>query len=179
LRNFHISPVFVGSTGIPLNISQTNEIPSSSQRPSGNTQLIKLAHPFVTGSSLQYFDSPQTDSSFPLTPSGPVYNTINGARTQIVATGFGNVSRNSIRAPGQVDFDASVSKDFRLYRHLNFQFRVDAFNVINHTNFSLPNTALIVSAIGSTASFANSSNFGKITKTNPNREMQVSARFFF
>ena len=121
LRGFHISPVFVGSTGIPLNISQTSEIPSSSQRPNGNPQLLKLAHPLVTGSSLQYFDSPQTDSNFPLTPSGPVYNTINGVRTQIVATDFGNVSRNSSRSPGQVDFDASVSKDFHLYKRLGFQ----------------------------------------------------------
>jgi Carboxypeptidase regulatory-like domain/TonB dependent receptor len=179
LRGFHISPVFVGSTGIPLNISQTSEIPSSSQRPNGNPQLLKLAHPFVTGSSLQYFDSPQTDSNFPLTPSGPVYNTINGVRTQIVATGFGNVSRNSNRAPGQVDFDASVSRDFHLYKRLNFQFRVDAFNVINHTNFGLPSTSLTVSETGTAASFATSSSFGKITRTNPNREMQASARFFF
>ena len=179
LGGFHISPVFVGSTGIPLNISQTSEIPSSSQRPNGNPQLLKLAHPFVTGSSLQYFDSPQTDSNFPLTPSGPVYNTINGVRTQIVATGFGNVSRNSNRSPGQVDFDASVSKDFHLYKRLGFQFRVDAFNVINHTNFSLPSTSLTVSEIGTAASFATSSSFGKITRTNPNREMQASARFFF
>jgi hypothetical protein len=179
LRNFHVSPVFIGSTGIPLNISQTNEIPSSSQRPNGDIRLLKLAHPFVTGSSLQYFDSPQADASFPLTPSGPVYNTINGVRTQIVGTGFGNVSRNSVRAPGQVNFDASVSKDFQLYKRLSFQFRVDAFNVINHTNFGLPNTALIVSALGTKASFVNSSNFGKIAKANPNREMQLSMRFFF
>lgn len=179
LRGFHISPVFVGSTGIPLNISQTSEIPSSSQRPNGNPQLLKLEHPFVTGSSLQYFDSPQTDSNFPLTPSGPVYNTISGVRTQIVATGFGNVSRNSNRAPGQVSFDASVAKDFNLYKRLGFQFRIDAFNVINHTNFGLPSSSLTVSESGTVASFATSSSFGKITKTNPNREMQASARFFF
>jgi Carboxypeptidase regulatory-like domain/TonB-dependent Receptor Plug Domain len=179
LRGFHISPVFVGSTGIPLNISQTSEIPSSSQRPNGNPRLLKLAHPLVTGSSLQYFDSPQTDSNFPLTPSGPVYNTISGVRTQIVPTGFGNVSRNSNRAPGQVSFDASVAKDFHLYKRLGFQFRIDAFNVINHTNFGLPSTSLTVSENGTTASFATSSSFGKITRTNPNREMQASARFFF
>ncbi len=179
LRGFHISPVFVGSTGIPLNITQTSEIPSSSQRPNGNPQLLRLSHPLVTGSSLQYLDSPQTDSNFPLTPSGPVYNTINGVRTQIVATGFGNVSRNSNRAPGQADFDASVSKDFHLYKRLNFQLRVDAFNVINHTNFGIPSTSLTVSGNGTSASFATSSSFGKITRTNPNREMQASARLFF
>jgi hypothetical protein len=39
-----------------------------------------------------------------------------------------------------VDFDASVSKDFALYERLKFQFRVDAFNFINHTNLQSPST---------------------------------------
>jgi hypothetical protein len=127
---------------------------------------------------LQYYTS-ATDPNFPLTASGPVYNTINGVRTQIVSTGFGNVSRDSNRAPGEVDFDASVAKDFKIYEALNFQFRVDAFNVINHTNFTAPSGALSVTEIGTAATFATSSGFGKITGTQPNRQMQISARFFF
>jgi hypothetical protein len=180
LRNWHISPVFVGHTGLPVNITQTNEIPGSSQRPNGDPRLLKLANPTKNGAALQYFDSPQTDTTnFPLTPSGPVYNTINGVRTQIVATGFGNVSRDSNRAPGEVDFDASVSKDFKIHEALNFQFRVDAFNVINHTNFQSPSGSLSVTEVGTTATFATSSGFGRITGTQPNRQMQLSARFFF
>jgi hypothetical protein len=183
LRNWHISPVFVGHTGLPINITQTSEIPGSSQRPNGDPRLLKLANPTKNGATLQYFDSPQTDTTnFPLTPSGPVYNTINGVRTQIVATGFGNVSRDSNRAPGEVDFDASVSKDFKIHEALNFQFRVDAFNVINHTNFQAPSGALSVTADTRTptlATFSTSSGFGKITGTQPNRQMQLSARFFF
>ncbi len=178
LRNFHISPVFVGHTGIPVNITQTNEIPGASQRPNGNPKLLKLANPTLNGPSLQYFDS-ATDPNFPLTASGPVYNTINGVRTQIVATGFGNVSRDSNRAPGEVDFDASVSKDFNLYRRLKFQFRVDAFNVINHTNFTAPSGSLVVTEVGTAPTFATSSGFGKITGTQPNRQLQLSSRFSF
>jgi hypothetical protein len=178
LRDWHISPVFVGHTGLPVNITQTSEIPGSSQRPNGNPQLLKLAHPALNGAALQYFDS-ATDANFPLTASGPVYNTINGVRTQIVATGFGNVSRDSNRAPGEVDFDASVSKDFKLVERLKFQFRVDAFNVINHTNFTSPSGSLSVTEVGTAATFATSSGFGKITGTQPNRQMQVSGRFFF
>lgn len=179
LRDWHISPVFVGSTGLPVNITQTNEIPGASQRPNGNPQLLKLAHPVLNGAALQYFDSPQTDPNFPLTASGPVYNTINGTRTQIVATGFGNVSRDSNRAPGQVNFDASIAKDFRIYNRLSFQFRIDAFNVINHTNFTSPSGSLVVTEVGTAATFATSSGFGKITGTQPNRTMQASTRFFF
>jgi hypothetical protein len=178
LRNWHISPVVVAHTGLPINIVQSNEIPGSSQRPNGNPQLIKLANPTKNGAALQYYDS-AADPNFPLTASGPVYNTINGVRTQIVTTGFGNVSRDSNREPGELDFDASVSKDFKIWERLNFQFRVDAFNVINHTNFTAPSGSLTVTEVGTAATFASSSGFGKITGTQPNRTMQASARFFF
>ncbi|HEX3569544.1 MAG TPA: carboxypeptidase regulatory-like domain-containing protein [Acidobacteriaceae bacterium] len=180
LRDWHVSPVFVGHTGLPVNITQTNEITNvSQQRPNGNTALLKLAHPVLNGPALQYFDSPQTDPSFPLTPSGPVYNTINGVRTRIVSTGFGNVPRDSMRQPGEADFDASLSKDFRLFESLRFQLRLDAFNVVNHTNFTAPSSSLTVTATGTTATFATSSGFGKITGTQSPRTMQVSARFAF
>jgi hypothetical protein len=178
LRNWHISPVLVTHTGLPINITQSNEILGSSQRPNGNPQLVKLANWTKNGAAVQYYDS-AADPNFPLTASGPVYNTINGVRTQIVATGFGNISRDSNREPGELDFDASVSKDFKIYERLNFQFRVDAFNVINHTNFQAPSGGLTVSEVGTTATFATSSGFGKITGTQPNRTMQISGRLFF
>jgi hypothetical protein len=179
LRDWHISPVFVGHTGLPVNITQTNEISNiSQQRPNGNSQLLKLAHPAVNGASLQYWDT-ATDPNFPLTASGPVYNTISGVRTQIVPLGFGNVPRDSMRQPGEVDFDAAVSKDFKIFEALKFQFRVDAFNVINHTNFTAPSGSLSVTEVGTAATLATSSGFGKITGTQPNRQMQASARFFF
>jgi hypothetical protein len=182
LRNWHIAPVFVGHTGLPVNITQSSEIPGSSQRPNGDPRLLKLANPTKNGAALQYYDS-AADPNFPLTASGPVYNTISGVRTQIVATGFGNVSRDSNRAPGEVDFDAAVSKDFKIWESLNFQFRVDAFNVINHTNFQAPSGGTLAvtetTQAPTVATFSTSSGFGKITGTQPNRTMQVSARFFF
>jgi hypothetical protein len=181
LRNFQIAPVFTGHTGLPVNLTQTNEIPGSSQRPNGNPRGVLLTHPFLNGAALQYYDS-AADPHFALTPVGPVYNTINGVRTQIVATGFGDVSRNSSRAPGEVDFDASVAKDFKLYERLGLQFRVDVFNVGNHTNFTAPSGALSVTADTADprrATFATSSGFGKITGTQPNRQLQLSSRFTF
>ncbi len=135
LRNWHISPVFVGHTGLPVNITQTNEIPGSSQRPNGDPRLLKLANPTLNGAALQYYDS-AADPNFPLTASGPVYNTINGVRTRIVATGFGNVSRDSNRAPGEVDFDASVSKDFKIREALELPVSCRCFQ--RHQPYKLP-----------------------------------------
>jgi hypothetical protein len=180
LRDWHISPVFVGHTGLPVNITQTNEISNvSQQRPNGDAQAIRLAHPHVNGATYQYFDSPVTDTNFPLTASGPVYNTIGGVRTRIVATGFGDVARDSNREPGEVDFDASVAKDFSIWRALKFQIRFDAFNLINKTNFTAPSTSLSVTEVGTAATFATSTAFGQITNTQNARNLQASTRFYF
>lgn len=176
-RGWRISPVFLGRTGLPLNITQSGEIPGASQRPDGNPQLVKI-RPYVNGNSLQYLD-PVSDTAFPLTSSGPVYNTIGGVRTQIVSTGFGTVPRDSNRIPGEVDFDASVAKNFKIYERFGFQFRMDAFNVINHTNFSAPSGSLSVTESGTSALFTTSTGFGKITGTQPARVLQTSGRFFF
>ncbi len=182
LRDFHIAPVFLGHTGLPINITQTNEIPGSSQRPNGNPQAVRLTQQYVNGSAIQYYAS-AANTNFPLTPSGPAYLTLNGVRTQVISTGFGNVGRDSNRAPGEVDVNASISKDFPIYDRLHFQFRVDAFNLINHTNLGSPSGALSVAADPinpNTVSFATNSNgFGKITSAQPNRTLQLSTRFYF
>ena len=58
------------------------------------------------------------------------------ARKQVIATGLGTVGRYSVRAPGEVDLDMSVSRSFPIYKEAAFVFRVDAFNVLNHNSLS-------------------------------------------
>ena len=181
LRNWKISPVFVAHTGLPINITQTNEITNvSQQRPNGDVSSLKLTQATIAGTAIQYL-LPASAANFPLTPSGPVYSTINGVRTRIVATGFGDVPRDAIRAPGEIAFDASISKEFPLVKEfLKFQFRVDAFNVLNHTNFNAPNSSLSVSTSGTNATFAtNSNSFGQITGAQSPRTLQLVGRFIF
>jgi len=49
---------------------------------------------------------------------------------------FGNMGRNIMRGPGFVNWDASVSKMWKLGEKLNLQFRAEVFNLLNHPNFS-------------------------------------------
>jgi hypothetical protein len=56
---------------------------------------------------------------------------------------------------------------------------VDPSGAVVPTTFTSPNGPLAVTERGTTATFATSSNFGKITGMQPNRQMQASARFFF
>lgn len=69
-------------------------------------------------------------AAFPLVPRG--------------AYRFGNSGRNILDGPGTFNIDASLSRRFRLDESRALQFRWETFNVINHTNFSLPETKVDV-----------------------------------
>jgi hypothetical protein len=82
---------------------------------------------------------------------------------------FGNVPRNSLRGPGQANWDMSLHKSFELPEKIKFELRAEYFNVFNHTNFANPSSAV---STGST--------FGVISSTvgNP-RILQLAGRLSF
>ena len=73
---------------------------------------------------------------------------------------FGNAPRNSVRGPNFWQFDFAASKRFALGGPARFEFRFEAFNLLNHTNFRAPNGNR--SAAG----------FGTITSTFDPRQLQ-------
>ncbi len=52
---------------------------------------------------------------------------------------FGNMGRNSLRAPSFKELNFSVFKRTALTERVNLQFGADFFNIFNHPNFSNPN----------------------------------------
>ncbi|MBN9614086.1 MAG: hypothetical protein BGO25_00215 [Acidobacteriales bacterium 59-55] len=176
-RNIQISPIFSARSGFPLTITQSNVFPGvNSQRPNGDVSRLKIT-PYRNGSGIQYW-KPTSASDFPLSPSGPVFVGTGAARRQIVATGLGNVGRYSVRAPGEVNLDVSVSRRFPIYKGLAFVFRVDAFNVLNHNNLNNPGASLGLTT-DATHAFFNAPSFGLITGSNSNRFLQIVTRINF
>ena len=177
MRNIQISPIFTARTGFPLTITQSNVFPGvNSQRPNGDDSRLKVT-PYRNGSGIQYF-KPTSDSDFPLTPSGPVFIGTGAARTQVVATGLGNVGRYSVRAPGEIDLDMSASRSFPLHKEVAFVFRVDAFNVLNHNSLGNPGTSLGLTT-DATHAFFNAPSFGLVTGSVSNRFLQIVTRINF
>lgn len=66
--------------------------------------------------------------------------------------------RNYLNTPGVNDWDMSLQRNVRLTEHAQLQFRVDAFNVWNHTQFS---------GIHSTLDYTTAVSNGVITYTGP------------
>ena len=88
----------------------------------------------------------------------------------VPVTGFGNVPRNAFRGPFQQNWDFGISKHFKMYERHSLDFRVDAFNVLNHPSFRQPSFVGISSP----------STFGQINSTvNPARLIQLGAQYKF
>jgi len=80
---------------------------------------------------------------------------------------FGNLGRNSFRAPGFEQWDFAANKTFTIHEDVKLQFRSEFFNVTNHTNFGIPTTTTTSSA------------FGTIRTTYPSRQVQFALKLLF
>ncbi|MGC2636748.1 MAG: TonB-dependent receptor [Acidobacteriaceae bacterium] len=90
--------------------------------------------------------------------------------------GFQIGSRNTLRGPQYFDLDSGLAKTFAILpsEHLNFLFRADAFNVLNHPNFGSPGTNTNYDDI------TQASSFGQLTSMNGGaRVLQLSGRLQF
>ncbi|MEA2204696.1 MAG: hypothetical protein QOE77_1472 [Blastocatellia bacterium] len=79
----------------------------------------------------------------------------------------GNLARNFLDGPIYLNWDAGLSKRFRVTERGTLQLRWEVFNVLNRANFSVGDQNI------------NSTTFGRITATNAPRVMQFGARFDF
>ena len=52
---------------------------------------------------------------------------------------IGNAGRNILRGPGIANVDLSIFKNFAFTERMYLQFRAEAFNAFNHTQFGNPN----------------------------------------
>jgi hypothetical protein len=83
---------------------------------------------------------------------------------------FGNVGRNTMRGPGFFNVDLGLFRTVSLGGAYKVQFRAEAFNVLNHPNFSNPS-----------GDISNAGTFGYITSTTGTgeRDYRFAVRFFF
>jgi hypothetical protein len=89
----------------------------------------------------------------------------------------GNLGRNTFVGPGQWYSDMSLFKNFKITERVGLQFRTEGFNVFNHTNFLLADTA----AAGSTGPHnqITQKNFGQAGTTLNPRNLQFGLKLSF
>jgi hypothetical protein len=105
---------------------------------------------------------------------------------QTFGTDFGNVGRNILRGPRQMNIDFSIIKRFPLVESKNIEVRAEFFNLFNNVNFANPisNLNAFASSGGSinsnTGQIINPGDFGHIIATSNNpRIIQFAVKFNF
>jgi hypothetical protein len=183
IEGWQLSGITQWQTGNPLNVTTTSTF----------TGTANVLHPNLL-TPVQYPKSKASATRVRwIAPNLCTNNTTGtaGCTFQAVSTGFGNLSRNALVGPGFADTDFSITKNTRLFEGLQFQLRVDAFDIFNHANFGNPNTSIGVTTTAPTAANPNptvtaNSNFGLISATRfavgdagSSRQLQIVGKFIF
>jgi hypothetical protein len=82
---------------------------------------------------------------------------------------FGDCGHNTVRAPGSKNLNMSLFRSFPLPKDRRLEFRVEAFNLINWTNYGIPGQSV-----------SNRGTFGRITSSlGDPREVQFAIKFYY
>jgi hypothetical protein len=170
LSNWEIAPLVHASSGQPLNIvvGKDNSLTNlNNDRPN---QV--LANAYATNSICNNGTTPCVQwlnpAAFVAGPAGT----------------FGNLGHNALRGPHTVNFDAAVSRIFKLHERYSLQARMDAFNVFNHPNFvGAISPAGTVTAFttftNTTAGSLQAGTFGRSVAAFDPRIIQFALKLFF
>ena len=80
---------------------------------------------------------------------------------------FGNVGKNTVIGPGMVNLDLVLAKETKIGERLSLQFRAEAFNILNHSNYSVVGRLL------------NTPTFGRVLGQLDPRQIQFGAKILF
>ena len=67
-------------------------------------------------------------------------------------------------------------KKFKISERFNLQFRAEAFNIFNHSNFFYPNSVVFA---GNSAMYTYSDSAGQLTAAAPSRQIQFALKLLF
>jgi Carboxypeptidase regulatory-like domain/TonB-dependent Receptor Plug Domain len=87
---------------------------------------------------------------------------------------YGNAGRNVLNLPARTNFDMGLFKNFAIHEAMHFEFRAEAFNVFNHTQWSGVDTSACYGADNCSAS-----TFLTATSAHNARILQLAGKFVF
>jgi hypothetical protein len=140
-RGWQVSPIVSLFTGNPIQITDGKDISLSGQN---------LDRPNVIAPD-QVYGSPKTVAAY-LNPAAFQCAGSNAACT-VFSGQFGNLGRNAVYGPGQINFDVAVSRRFQLRERWKLEFRSDFFNIMNHGNWNNPTSSVTSGTFGQIVSF--------------------------
>jgi hypothetical protein len=157
MGGWELNSINTANTGTPINVfygpSTANDVTGLSNDYRGEAFL----RPNVSGSAISQSTSQMLNTYF----AGYTFT------TPPPSAPFGDLGRNAFRAPGFEQWDFAADKKFRIGERVALQFRSEFFNILNHTNFGVPDTKTTDAA------------FGTIRTTYAPRQIQFGLKLLF
>ncbi len=147
------------STGLPVTLINYGDNSLLGAEPNGINNY-GVDEPDVAAGPLNLNPNPRNGR--------PYFNT--GLFSENVLGTPGDASRRYFHGPGMENFDMALVKNLRVSESKSLQFRVEAFNVLNHAQFFGPK------AVDGNIS---SATFGDVVSAAPPRLLQAGAKFIF
>ncbi len=152
LSGWQLAPIISVATGTAINITSGTDRSLTGiglDRPN-----LALANPFSVHSDPRVWLNP---AAFTLNEIGT----------------YGNLGRNAVHGPGRFNFDVALSRTFHLTERFRLDARGEAFNAINHANYSGPGVT------NNPVTARNSANFGRILAAADPRILQFGMKAHF
>jgi hypothetical protein len=154
LGGIQLSAIFSMQTGFPFTIN----LQGDSANVGAGTGGIYIRPNAVPGATAALSGSERSTSRF--------FNT--AAFTQPAAGTFGNAGKNTVIGPGLTNVDLVIAKEIPFRERLRFQIRAEAFNIANHSNYSIVGRIINTPAT-----------FGKVLGQLDPRQIQFGAKLIF
>lgn len=145
VNNWELAPLMHITTGTAINVTsgQDNSLTDvGNDRPNlvpGVNPYAEVSFRKASGEANREFLNPAAFAQV----TAPCGSNLNGCAE--LGT-YGNVSKNAFRTPPFFQLDAQISRSFPIHERLSTDFRLEAFNVLNHPDFGLTTPQTLTSA---------------------------------
>ncbi|MGB6690770.1 MAG: carboxypeptidase regulatory-like domain-containing protein [Terracidiphilus sp.] len=146
-NDWELAPLFHITTGGPVNVvaGQDNSLTDvGNDRPSlipGVNPYNKVKFSRASGEANREYLNPAAFQQV----TAPCGSSLNGC-PQLGK--YGDIGKNAFRTPPYLQFDSQISRRFPIRESLSLDFRLEAFNVLNHPDFAAPDAKLTDSTFG-------------------------------
>ncbi len=160
LGGWQLNGIVTAMTGTPFTVFDSRDVSEQGGAPeitgfsANRPDLVAGQSPNSGSHSAKAWLNPNAFARITPDPNSPVQQ-------------FGTAGRNIAEGPGYANWDFSVFKNIPIAESKQFQFRAELFNVLNHTNYRLPDSDI------------SSPTFNEIQAAQPAREIQLALKFLF
>jgi carboxypeptidase family protein/TonB-dependent receptor-like protein len=172
LGGWQVSGITIAQTGTPFSVTNGTDFGDAAGVANG---VGTGSRPDLVGDP--HASHPKNDPGV----RGPIFFNA-GAYAAPTGLTFGNVGRNTLYAPGRINFDFGLFKRFTFGEKAALDFRWENFNIFNHTQYNGISNGMDCAPVGSTAGDAScfgSSSFLHASGAHLPRRMQFGLRLQF